>query len=334
MDLLPFRIDEVLEDEILSARVGLGPDHCLEEIVSESPMIGMVMRDRFDSFLVERAVEAGAVFLDGTPISSVSGRFGNLCVRTPGETFSTAVVAGADGVNSLVARNLGLASRGGRVPALEAEIGLRDGGALARFRHTVHFDFGVVPAGYGWVFPKRDHLSVGVLSLSLRGRGLKAALDRYLGHKGLAGDRIEVRSAKAHAIPMGPRRRRGFAVPQGLLVGDAAGLADPITGEGIYHALRQARIASGVIVRSIREGRSSLADFNCLLQREFQGESLYGRWLAFLLYRFPSLSHRLIRANGPAVTDRYLEVIRGGAGYRELFLDAVRPGNLLRRPGR
>jgi geranylgeranyl reductase family protein len=333
LNLLPFDLGDIVEDRIYRARIGIGTGPFAEEVTTAHPMIGMVMRERFDGFLASKATGAGAVVVEATAFEGASGGFGDVRIETSRGSFASRVLVGADGVHSRAAKALGLLRHRAAVPAVEAEIYHRDPAFLERYLGTVHFDFGCLPKGYGWVFPKRDHLSVGVLSTAGKARGLKGHFEAYLARKGLDSG-AEIRSFRGHLIPLGPQRETVFAVQEGLLVGDAAGLADPITGEGIYHALRQAQIASGVIARSLTGGGGEMLAYNGLLKEEFVADMRYARRLARFLYDFPRLSHPLVRANSRRVAGYHIDIINGTRTYRELFFKALKPENLLPWPRR
>src|SRR5262249_46912492 len=129
------------------------------------------------------------------------------------------------------------------VPALEWEVFLTDDG-FERLGGTARFDFNFIDNGYAWVFPKRRHLSVGILSMRRRCPDLQAKLEAYLGCVGIT----QIQKAERHGylIPVAPRRE---ALVRGrvLLVGDAAGVVDPITAEGISYAMLSGKLAAAAI---------------------------------------------------------------------------------------
>jgi geranylgeranyl reductase family protein len=326
IDLLPFNLDGVIEDMAFKARLGFGRG-LTGEAVSEQPMIGLVMRSRFDAYLVSKAEEAGAAVLTDTALENASlSPGGSIDVKTSKGAFKTLILAGADGVNSRVARVMGLWKNRVGCPAIEAEVYPDDPGLIDTWRGCVDFDFGAAPKGYGWVFPKADHLSVGVFSTGRKVTDLKGSLLKYLAGKGL--NETEIKGFRGHMIPLGPHDGP-FANKNSLLVGDAAGLADPITGEGIYHALRQAEIAAGCIARSLTDSKMDLATYNSLIKKEFLQELGYAKRLARLFYDLPRLSHLLVRAKKDRVIGYHLDIITGRRTYRELFFKALNPMNLL-----
>jgi flavin-dependent dehydrogenase len=120
-------------------------------------------------------------------------------------------------------------------------------GALERspYEETAWVELGVVPGGYGWVFPKGDHANLGVGGWMEEGPRLRAHLDRLARVHGVAPSALE--AVRGHRLPMrvpgAPAARGGV-----LLVGDAAGLVDPLSGDGIYEAFVSAELAAEAIV--------------------------------------------------------------------------------------
>jgi flavin-dependent dehydrogenase len=118
----------------------------------------------------------------------------------------------------------------------------------APYDGTAWVELGVVPGGYGWVFPKGDHANLGVGGWMAEGPRLRAHLDRLARVHGVDPSALE--GVRGHRLPM---RELGAAAARGriLLVGDAAGLVDPLSGDGMYEAFVSAKLAASAIL----EGR-------------------------------------------------------------------------------
>jgi flavin-dependent dehydrogenase len=282
----------------------------------------MVMRDKFDFFLVKKAMKAGAYLNDQTNFISLSGTTGNLDVETTKGNFKTKIIVGADGVNSNVAKAIQLNVKKKQMMAIEAEVFLNNPETLKELQHSVHFDLGMIPGGYGWVFPKRDHLSIGMLSVSKQARDIKRFFKAYLESKAIHAH-ADIRSLKGHMIPYGPAKSNSYANKNGMLVGDATGFVDPITGEGIYYAFREAQIAAEIISDDVLSINESAEKYNTLLKKELMHDLDCAQKLAYILYKIPVVSHRVLKAHGKSIGENHLEIITGKKSYGELFNEVL-----------
>lgn len=322
LGILPFDMTGLMEDHIFKAEISLN-NHVIVQKTTTYPMFSTVMRDQFDAFLVEKAVNAGADLRENTGFQSLSGPVGDLKLETSRGTFLTRVIVGADGARSTVARALGLWKRRAFMTALVAEVFYENGTISKKLRNTVYWDFGMIPKGYGWVFPKKGHLSVGILSHSKRLKNSRSLLETYMKTKGLHSGG-EVKSLRGHLIPFGPQGRILLANQNGLLVGDAAGLTDAVTGEGIYYALREAEMASKVISNSLEVNSAGLEEYNTLINKELVKELTYAKRLGYVLYSYPLISHRVLKAKGQRLVEYQLEVMLGARTYKDLYHKMIR----------
>jgi geranylgeranyl reductase family protein len=209
----------------------------------EKPLILMTQRRRLDAHLAERAAEAGADFRDGAPVSELEPEATAVTARVGAARVRASVVVGADGANGVAAAAVGLGNGIVRGVALEGNVSWRRLDEDA-YRGRAVVELGVVPGGYGWVFPKGDHANVGVGGWASEGAKIRDRLARLA-----AEHRVPLAAlsdVKGHRLPM---RRLGTPAASGrvLLVGDAAGLVDPLSGDGIYEAFVSARLAAEAI---------------------------------------------------------------------------------------
>lgn len=205
-----------------------------------STVLHTVCRPQFDNDLVHRNLsQPNFTFLDDHRVAAIEYD-GCFKVCTSRGVLRGAQLIGADGAYSLVNRTFGIASP--RATATALEINVEEG----ETRQAVPcLDYGAIPFGYGWVFPKANHVSVGLYTLAPRSKHIRDALRSYARSKELIVDsrgRLE-----AFRLPVGGYIARVPPCPV-YIVGDAGGFADGLTGEGIYYALESGRLAGETAV--------------------------------------------------------------------------------------
>lgn len=209
------------------------------------PLIHMTQRRRLDAFLAEHAAAVGATVRLRARVEQIEAGDDGVAALVGGERVEASYLVGADGANGVVARSTGLDGSIVRGVALEGNAAwpLLD---RARYEGTAWIELGTVPGGYGWVFPKGDHANIGVGGWGSEGPMLRERLAALCHAHDV--DPGALTDVKGHRLPM--RRLTGGVPARGpvLLVGDAAGLVDPLSGDGIYEAFTSARLAAEAIL--------------------------------------------------------------------------------------
>ena len=278
---LPFPVDPVVEDVVDRFEFGFRYRHHFVRS-GTAPIILMTQRTRLDAFLAERAAEAGAEFRDGARVKAVAA---DGCVTVKGQTLRARTVVGADGVNGVTARSVGLETRYRYGVALEGNVSYTRA-REDRYRGRAVLELGVVPGGYGWVFAKADHVNVGVGGWESEGPGLRSELKRLCRAHDLDEEKVE--ALRGYRLPL---RRRADPLVTGrvALAGDAAGLVDPLSGDGMYEAFVSARLVSDAILAS------ELDSYPDALRREL-GPHAAASWQAKVaLDRCPRLVYSFAR---------------------------------------
>ena len=319
--LLPFDIGDVIEEQAHTVRLRV--DQRTVFARTGQPAVYLVMRDAFDHYLAQKAVAAGAELQDQTRFLSLTGPPGNLLIKTSAGPVRARLIVGADGAHSRVARSLGLPLTYRVMPALEAELTISPP-MSTRFNGSVYFDFGVIPGGYAWIFPKKDHLSAGILARRRPAGQLKSFFQQYLQKNGLAEASV-LRPIRLHPIPCRPNRRNRYANGQGLVVGDATGLVDAVTGEGIYYALKSARIAARMIRMHANNPETLMNRYNDRIKADIEAEALRADRLARILYGFPSFSDHMLKRHGDRIGAKHIAVYLGEMTYRQLYRYVLSP---------
>ena len=297
---LPFAVDPVVEDRVSTLELGLRYTRRWSRR-SQEPLILMTQRRRLDAFLAEQAARAGAEFRDGVKVTGVDP---GGAVTIGGERLEAEVVVGADGANGITARSLDLPPHEHGV-ALEGNVEYAHV-SRERFSGRAVVELGAVPGGYAWVFPKGDHVNVGVggwASIGPRAReDLRVLCERH------DIDPARVTDTRGHRLPM---RRPGARLVRTntLLVGDAAGLIDPVSGDGIYEALVSARLATTAILELLAGRAESLDAYDGAVRRALDPVASAGWGAKVALDRFPGVVFAIMRL---PVTWRALEKIITG----------------------
>ncbi len=331
---LSVRIEQILDSEfkaVVEQTInGVQFTYCGEEpffIESSSPIAYMVMRDRFDHLLVEKARRVGTEIHEDEQAVDVQLQPEGVEVQTDRGRYAAKVLIGADGANSLVAQRLFPRRRLRRMPTLESEIGI---GSAPPYpgEGRVLIDLGATAKGYAWIFPKRERLSIGVAEFRGRIASPKKTFDRFIsGEKGLAPWTIP--QPFGHPLPLFSARGNteeggeggGLVRHRALLVGDAGHLVDPLFGEGIYYAVRSGQMAAASVLGTFHDTRRSLLDYELSVVRDIYSEFRIASRIARIVYTFPRVCHRLVHRY-QEVIGLYYDVLQGRETYQTFFIKA------------
>ena len=266
----------VVEEEVDLVELRFRYRDSVERRASE-PVILMTQRRRLDAFLLDAARERGVEVREGTTVD-------------PSE-FPADVIIGADGANGTTAKAVGLGE--GIVHGIAYE-GNAAYGSLDRSRYARRavIELADIPGGYAWVFPKGDHANVGVGAWQHAGPQLREHLRQLCEAHGV--DPATLAELRGHRLPL-RRPATRIAGRRALLVGDAAGLLDPVSGDGMYECFVSSRLATAAIVELLAGHSSSLEPYEAAVDAEL-GSLHRASWkLKRALDRWPRSSWRLAR---------------------------------------
>jgi geranylgeranyl reductase family protein len=278
-------------------------------VKTRSPVCAMAVRERFDAFCLQETLNAGAELLKIESLTAIhehpDGIALDIVTAVGPRTLHAAALIGADGSNGQSRRLTHANADPGWYThgfALEATVPFADlpaklpGGDAP---HDLVFDFAPIPGGYGWLFPKGDHINIGVGAFAptptskhdttqLKAVTRTLMLDYAAQKLGVA----TLAHITGQALGMG-----GHAyIPRGrtLLVGDAAGLVDPLTGEGIHSAIVSGQAAAAAILETKHPGALHLDSE----MGETTGEALAAAYAHHLqpLQQTLAFSHRAARS--------------------------------------
>ena len=278
----------------------------------DGPVMYTVDREDLDQFLLRRAEKAGAKVVQGLTVTDISLSAGNMDVVTSEGNYRAEFVVGADGSRSIVARSANVGNHE-QVAGIETEVDVGEAD-LETWRSSVLVELGRTRRGYAWLFPKKDHLSIGIASPVGEARDLKGHYWQFLDSLGLS--RTAVATWSAGLIPMYVGKPV-VTVGRVALVGDAAGLADPLTGEGIYNSALSAQLAAPVIQSALLEGKSDLHAYQTSLAETIGAEIEAARSLSRIISRIPK---KLLTAmnRDSRIWNAGCSLLRGDTTYRAI----------------
>ncbi len=307
--LLPFDISPVVERMVCGVHVSVRGTHRFVRRFTE-PLIYMTQRRHLDTFLVEHAVRAGVTFRERAPIQGVERNGVRVTVTAGGERFEGHALVAADGANGRTAALAGV-TVGRRVGvALEANI-TPTGGIPAQWEDVFGLDLGRIPGGYGWIFPRGDHLNIGVGGWPRSARSLRVQLDRLVRLHGF--NPADQWGLRGYHLPI---RRPEAPLVDGnvMLAGDAAGLLDPLTGDGIYSAITSGRAAAAHLAAYLDGQAPDLQGY----AREVEAELLSDLRLAgrlHTIFRLAPAAFTTIVQRRPRAWRAACRILRGDLTY-------------------
>jgi geranylgeranyl reductase family protein len=317
LDELPPGADDAVVRRIDTATIARKGGRA-RAIRSTGPFLALTDRDRFDQALVEAAVAAGATFRDGVRVRRLEEIEGGVAVHTADGVLTASVVVGADGSAGIAGRFVGV-----RIARSDLGLEVELAGGGPEWGRRVHLDWGAAPGTYGWVFPKADRLTVGVIERRGNGDATRRYLARLTSDLGL--DHLPVERSSGHLTRW---REPGSPVRRGrvIVAGDAAGLLEPWTREGISFALRSGRAAGEAASTAVRDGTAALDRYEQTIRTGLEPEQRGGALLLRLFERHPLLVHLALTRTGRGA-DAFVRVCRGGLRLST----ALRRHPLLRR---
>ena len=313
----PFDLSPVVEQVIEEVRFtwNLG-DPVRAQLPGAAPF-WIVRRSNLDAFLANRAAEAGVTLRYGTAATAVF-REGDLWWVTDqrGERWSSRSLLIADGSASPLATQLGLGPprpRYASTLSVEVECPIQEPG-------VAYFDFGSVPQGFCWVFPRQQGYSIGV--------------GTFIGQEDLDGEEVLQRLLPSLGLPpdAGIRRPVRLRVWDGhhpldgpglLVAGDAASLCDPFLAEGLRPALMSGCKAAAGLDAWLAGDGGALAGYTASMRRDWGESMAWGKRIAQVFYRLPRVGYQL-GIKRPTAPQRIAQILSGEMGYGDIAQRVIR----------
>ncbi len=329
--LSEFSLDKkILEREIWGVRVAYREGETFTIDYNER-VGGNVHRTKLGKYLAQRAISTGAEVRSKERVKKLKMHQDHVELSAS-ETFQAKMVVGADGANSLIKnllnpmddrKSLGFCVQ--YLMSMEPEL------IDERFGKRNEFYYGgdVSPFGYGWIFPKRDCLAVGVGALLPKvKKNLKIYLENFVRKHPIAFKKIEgaeVTRFDAALVPLSGLTPK-ICSDRIVLVGDAVGTVSPITGEGMYYSMISGKIAAEVINKAFHKddfGEKVLLSYQKKLKKRIGSDLKWGVWLQkyFLEGQSSNVGSGIMSDKG--MQKRIGDLLLGRKAYTRILVQAI-----------
>lgn len=280
-------------------------------------------RYSYDNYLLEKTKKLGVTVLEGEKVKSID-LDNNVLSTSTGKRLKARFIIGADGAHSVIRKNFP-STHFNRIKweynlATALEIFINRSEVQQTIDHPI-IHFGYVDWGYSWIFPNENEIIIGLGGLNrMNKRRFIRMFHEYVSALDLFPEMEKTQHTKIYGypIPCGNTVRKPI-YHNVMLVGDAAGFSDPVSGEGIYQAQRSAEIASMSIYRSMNDGVSLEKAYLKLLRKYILPDIFYAkilRWFVFNSLNKLTFNHiRLLTRLGEK---RAIDIIHGLRTYKFL----------------
>lgn len=311
-EMLPFDLHAAIEKEYTNIHIYF--EHLDKALVSKRgyPIISMVMRDKMDQVITNEAVNCGAVLLENHALQKIDFKE-EILLHTGQQILQTQYLVAADGALGPTAKLAGWKETRKLIPALEYEVEV-NAEEFEKLSQEARFDIDAIPHGYGWCFPKANHLSIGIATFKKNRVNLRDYYQKYLKKLGIQ----EIISEEAHGfqIPVGVRTDK-LVNHNVFLTGDAAGFADPLTAEGITNGIHSGILAGKAIAQYFDNPQMAEKTYLSSLEERILPELRFNGMLSGFFYSYGSIRNYLINKEGQKFCEVLTDLFTGKINLNE-----------------
>lgn len=321
---LPFSLPKnIIEQRIKGVRF-IAPNNDLF-MKKESHYLGVtVYRNVFDGYLLEKSIDSGTVFYPNNAVKHITKENNSYIVD---RKFKAKYLVGADGANSIIKKTFGIGPKQNtKLVSLRLfyAVQKKNKENIAFDPECLNFYFLDKLKGYNWIFPLKDAFNVGLYSIDANPSS-KLLLQKFL-LKNFQGSRFKNIKIEGFPIPIA-KLPKHFSRNNVFMTGDAAGLIDPVTGEGIHYAIRSGKIVADTILKDQELSLDEKAEdyYKLQLQKDIIPDLMLSYKLKNFLDLFfgknISLMFKIIKRN-PFIFN-YIEEIAIKNSYYDIYKDIL-----------
>ena len=280
-----------------------------DKLIYESEMedaFYYVHRRVYDNFLFNLVKNTGVKIKEGTEVRDID-LFDSKVITKNGNEFKADYIIGADGANSVIRKKI-IAKRDDiKFEDFKKNMAVSLEAIVPRSELKLDFDhpilyYGILNWGYGWIFPRKDSLVIGIAGLKKDNKNFKDIFKEYLDLIGIKNKDINYTGWQ---LPYGNFLKEPF-YNNTLLVGDAAGLVEPLTGEGIYYAHHSGLLAAKAINKAENYNRNLISTYKKSLDEEILLRLDRFKKLSKFFYGQPAFMQKFLLSLATKTAGNYL----------------------------
>jgi len=311
-EVFDFDFAPVIENQITTVKYTWKMGDPVTADIGQVKPMWVVNRATFDHFLMQQAQKKGAQLKDNTEVTGIKFNGSHWEVSTNQGSFIARYLIAADGATGPCVKWLGLAAR----PSVLGATLEVPSSVPKNLANTAYFEFGLLKNGYIWNFPKSDGYTIsGGFFRGGKGKSeeLKKQLYDFAKQFGLNSANGSYREYSLNLWS----ESQPLHTNNALIAGEAAGILDPLTAEGIRPAIFTGMKAAEAIEQALGGSTSALINYSKTINEEWGNDMGLAQKLAGLFYQFPGVAYK-VGVKRPRAAQLMAQILCGELRYSDV----------------